>query len=135
MMRTNPFASKRFEAAEQNLRRLIPALGMGDWMAFIDIMENEALSLHAMMMTSNPAYILMKANTLTAIHKVRTFRRETGSNVGFTLDAGANLHIVYSDKDFDSVRTFIEKELRDFCENGVVIHDQTGNGPESIKLK
>ena len=133
LMHSNPYASKRFESAEQNLQRLIPALKKGDWKEFIDIMENEALSLHAMMLTSNPGFILMKPNTLTAINKIRAFRRETGSVVGFTLDAGANVHIVYSNKDFDAVRAFIEKDLRNICEDRVVIHDQMGSGPKRIK--
>ena len=33
-------------------------------MAFIEIVESEALTLHAMMMTSMPYFILMKPNTL-----------------------------------------------------------------------
>jgi len=134
MMHSNPYASKRFESAEQNMQRLIPALSKGDWMEFIEIMENEALSLHAMMLTSNPGFILMKPKTLIAINKVREFRRETGINIGFTLDAGANVHIIYCNKDLDAVRTFIEKDLRNICENGIVIHDQMGSGPKSITL-
>ena len=134
MMHSNPYASKRFDSAEKNMQRLITVLGKGDWIEFIDIMENEALSLHAMMMTSNPGFILMKAHTLTAINKIRAFRKDSGSTIGFTLDAGANVHVVYRDKDFNAVRSFIEEDLCILCENGTVIHDQTGTGPKNIKI-
>jgi diphosphomevalonate decarboxylase len=38
--------------------------------AFIKIVESEALTLHAMMMTSMPYFILMKPNTLQIINAI-----------------------------------------------------------------
>ena len=48
-------------------------------------MEEEALSLHAMMMTGKPGYLLMKPGTLEIIRKIQEFRKETGKHLGFTL--------------------------------------------------
>ena len=67
----------------------------GDLDTFIKIVELEALSLHAMMMTSNPYYILMKPNTLSIIEKLWDFRKEKNIPACFTMDAGANVHILY----------------------------------------
>ena len=61
---------KRFLQAKRNFDSLIPIMKSGDLDAFIKIIELEALSLHAMMMTSNPYYILMKPNTLSIIEKL-----------------------------------------------------------------
>lgn len=130
LMKTNPYAKLRFEAAEENMRRLCRAMKQGDLNQFIDIMENEALSLHAMMMTSSPGYLLMRPNTLEAIERLRTFRLDTGHPVGFTLDAGANLHVIYPEVHEDRIRAFIESDLKELCTDGRVIHDEAGMGPE-----
>ena len=45
---------------------------------FITLVEHEALTLHAMMMMSEPAFILMKTGTLEVINKLWNFRKETG---------------------------------------------------------
>jgi diphosphomevalonate decarboxylase len=97
-------------------------------------MENEALSLHAMMMTSSPGFLLMKPNTLAAIEKLRDFRMKTGLSIGYTLDAGANLHILYPKYQAENILSFIESELKEFCESGTIIHDKMGRGPFNLSL-
>ena len=81
-----------------NLSKLIDIFKSGDLNAFIQIVESEALTLHAMMMTSMPYFILMKPNTLEIINKIWEFRKDTGLHIGFTLDAGANVHVLVSRK-------------------------------------
>jgi diphosphomevalonate decarboxylase len=95
---------------------------------FIKIVESEALTLHAMMMTSQPYFILMKPNTLEIIHKIRAFRESSKANLCFTLDAGANVHVLYPEKETKAVDEFIKSELLQFCENGKHICDRTGTG-------
>jgi diphosphomevalonate decarboxylase len=84
--------------------------------------------LHAMMMTSFPYFILMKPNTLEIINKIWKFRVETQMPVCFTLDAGANVHILYPEKNIESVLQFIKNELVGYCQNGQYICDQIGSG-------
>ena len=79
-------------------------------------------------MTSMPYFILMKPNTLEIINRIWNFRKETGSNLCFTLDAGANVHVLYPETEKETVSAFIEANLKLFCKNGEYIHDQTGNG-------
>ena len=128
LMKTNHYAKMRFEAAEENMQKLSTILKNGDMYQFIDILENEALSLHAMMMTSSPGYILMKPNSLEAIQRIRNYRNRTGISIGFTLDAGANVHVLYPKAVKDGVRYFIDLELKPLCENGRIIHDEMGEG-------
>jgi len=132
LMDTNPFAASRFKQARQNLRLLQTAMTKGDWESFIAIMEEEALSLHAMMMTSKPGYLLMQPNTLSILQKIREFRSETRHRLGFTLDAGANVHLLFADADATPVETFIQSELVSHCENEGIIHDKMGPGPQKI---
>ncbi len=128
LMHEHPFAEQRFAQANANLDLLIPVLASGDLSKFIKIVESEALSLHAMMMTSRPYFILMKPNTLEIINRIWAFRKETNSKVCFTLDAGANVHVLYPESESETVQEFIQKELAQFCKNGEFINDHVGQG-------
>ena len=133
LMETNPYATSRFQQARQNLNSLKTILVEGDWSAFIEIMEEEALSLHAMMMTSRPGYLLMRPGTLEIIRKVQEFRSQTQNHIGFTLDAGANVHLLYDLAHEAEVQKFIVSHLLEHCENGRIIHDRMGTGPIKIQ--
>lgn len=132
LMHHHPFAEQRFEQATGNLSKLLPILENGDLSAFIKIVESEALSLHAMMMTSMPYFILMKPNTLEIINRIWAYRASHTSHVCFTLDAGANVHVLYPEAEKIAVTKFIEKELSQFCKNGEFIKDVAGFGAVSL---
>jgi diphosphomevalonate decarboxylase len=132
LMHDHPFAARRFEQAHENMTKLISILETGDLDAFIKIVESEALTLHSMMMTSMPYFILMKPNTLEIINKIWAFRAQTNSKICFTLDAGANVHVLYPEKEKDTVITFIKNELAIYCQNGHFISDQIGFGAERL---
>lgn len=114
LMNNHPYAKKRFESAEENLKKLIPVLKNGDLETFGTIVEHEALSLHAMMMTSHPYYILMKPDTLKLIEAIWNFRRETSTPVYFTLDAGANVHILFPESYENEVNAFLKNSVKNF---------------------
>ncbi len=128
LMIDHPFAEARFKQAEENMTRLVPALQQGDLDAFIKIVEREALALHAMMMTSDPYFILMKPNTLKIIERIWDFRKRSGTPVCFTLDAGANVHVLYPQKDTEAADAFIQAELVSLCQENHYIKDQVGTG-------
>lgn len=132
LMHHHPFASSRFEQAHENLSKLIGIFKSGDLEAFVKIVESEALTLHAMMMTSMPYFILMKPNTLEIINKIWAFRKKTDSKVCFTLDAGANVHVLYPENEKEAVLKFITNELVAYCQNGHYISDQIGFGAQLI---
>jgi diphosphomevalonate decarboxylase len=128
LMHNHPFAEQRFLQANANLSKLIPVLKNGDLKEFVKIVESEALSLHAMMLTSMPYFILMKPNTLEIINRVWQYRKENQSALCFTLDAGANVHLLYPEKEKTRVLEFISKELAPFCKDGAYIEDELGFG-------
>lgn len=132
LMHNHPFAEQRFEQAHHNLAQIKTVLETGDLDNFIKIVESEALTLHAMMMTSMPYFILMKPNTLEIINKIWTFRNETKIPVCFTLDAGANVHILYPNYSKNNVLEFIKEELIGYCQNGHYICDEIGNGSQLL---
>ena len=131
LMVDHPFAEKRFEQAHNNLAKITKILSEGTIEEFIKIVESEALTLHAMMMTSMPYFILMKPNTLEINNRIWKFRNENNIPVCFTLDAGANVHILYPENVKEKVLQFIQDELVAFCQNGHYICDEIGNGAKS----
>ncbi|MCK5815439.1 MAG: diphosphomevalonate decarboxylase [Flavobacteriaceae bacterium] len=133
LMNGHPFAENRFQQAEENISKIKAVLKSGDLKTFVSLVESEALTLHAMMMTSNPYFILMKPNTLKIINKIWEFRKATDSNVCFTLDAGANVHLLFPESEKGAVNNFVLKELAQFCQNNQYIYDQVGSGAKLIQ--
>ena len=133
LMDTNPFAQTRYDQARTNLQRILATLQSGDLEEFIEIVEEEALTLHALMMCSRPSYTLMKPNTLAAIERIRDFRRETHIPVAFTLDAGPNIHLIYPHDYVEAVQDFTAVQLLPLTESGLIIKDQVGQGPTKLK--
>ena len=124
LMNTNPYAERRFQEAHENFALLKNILKSGDMKSFIQLVEHEALTLHAMMMMSEPAFILMKTGTLAVINKIWEFRKETNLPLFFTLDAGANVHLLFpSNKEEDQIQSFIIKELVQHTQNNGVVKD------------
>ncbi|MBZ9632425.1 diphosphomevalonate decarboxylase [Salegentibacter sp. LM13S] len=132
LMHGHPFAENRFAQAHSNLDKLKEVFASGNLEEFIAIVESEALTLHAMMMSSNPYFILIKPNTLEIINKIWEFREATKTPVCFTLDAGANVHVLYPEKNKAKVLEFIKNELVVYCEKGQYICDQVGKGAEKL---
>lgn len=132
LMDDNPFAEPRYAQARQRLGRLLEAMRAGDLSTFGQIVEDEALTLHALMMSSHPSYLLMQPGSLAIIDKVRAWRAETGHPVYFTLDAGPNVHLLYPGEIIHEVRAFIGDELAEHCEKGYVQQDWVGEGPEEM---
>ena len=132
LMHNHPYAERRFAQAHDNLSQIKRILTAGNVAEFIKLVESEALTLHAMMMTSMPYFILMKPNTLEIINKIWKFRNETQIPVCFTLDAGANVHVLYPENVKEKVVQFIQDELVGYCQNGQYICDEIGNGSQIL---
>ncbi|WP_321279702.1 diphosphomevalonate decarboxylase [Marinifilum fragile] len=134
LMKNHPFAQARYHQANSNFERMLGILRSGDLDDFIEVLENEALSLHGLMMNSTPSFTLMKPNTLEAIELIREFRNTTKIPVGFTLDAGPNIHLMFPKKDSLKVDVFVNEQLKDLLENGKYLKDETGLGPKQINI-
>lgn len=132
LMEKHPYAKARYEQAGENLKKLTIALQNGNDNDFIEVLENEALSLHSLMMSSNPGFSLLNANTWEIINRVINYRTQNNRMIAFTLDAGPNVHLIYKSKDKTEITNFIASELVQFCENGYWIDDHMGNGPEKL---
>jgi diphosphomevalonate decarboxylase len=131
LMHNHPYAQARFASAPENLHQLMVAMRSGDVNEFFEIIEQEALGLHALMMSSRPNYILMRPNTLAAIEHIRNIRRHEGLPIGFTLDAGANVHLIAPKSIEHSLNDFVNTKLKPLCSDEVYICDRIGKGPKN----
>ena len=132
LMTNHPYAKQRFLQAQENIISMISILKSGSLDEFIAKTESEALTLHGMMMTSNPYFVLMKEGTLSCINKIWKFREETKIPLCFTLDAGANLHVLYPKHFTQEILDFIRQELIVYCENQQYICDEVGIGAKVL---
>lgn len=132
LMHNHPYAERRFAQAHENLDKLKKVFKSGNLEEFINIVESEALTLHAMMMTSMPYFVLMKPDTLEIIHKIWAFREKSKVPICFTLDAGANVHVLYPESVKEKAIQFIQDELVAHCENGHYICDRIGSGARKL---
>ena len=132
LMANHPYLEGRIFQANNNLESLTKAIRHSDYKTIAAIAENEALSLHALLISSQPGEILLEPNTLRIIGAIRQFRAQSGIDLFFTIDAGPNVHLIYYEDQRESVLPFIRQNLIQFCENGQWIDDKIGTGPVQI---
>lgn len=132
LMEGNVFADNRYQQANDRIIELLEILKKGDVDRFGKLAEDEALTLHALMMCSDPSYILMEPNTIEMINRIRAFRKKSSLPVYFTLDAGPNIHLLYPNHIESEVNKWINAELLELTADGKIIKDKVGNGPEKI---
>jgi diphosphomevalonate decarboxylase len=124
----HPFLEGRIGQANRNLGEALHALAANDFEKLCTVAECEALTLHALLMSADPGTLLMKPATVEVIHRVREARKN-GLPLFFTLDAGANVHVLYPGDAADRVEKYIIDALQPLCEEGRVIYDGCGKGP------
>ncbi len=131
-MRQHPFANSRVRQANANTRSLLKALEDGDRATFIRVTENEAMTLHALMMTSDPGFVLLEPDSIRIISHIREFREKTGLPICFTLDAGPNIHLMYFEEDIEQVQKLIVESLLLNDKQNNWIDDKFGTGPQKL---
>jgi diphosphomevalonate decarboxylase len=130
LMKGHYYAESRFRQANTHCLNLLNVIKTGDLEHFVIIIEQEALALHAMMMTSEDYYLLMKPGTVQAIESVMNFRKESKIPVCFTLDAGPNVHVIYPGGYSQQVTSFLNDKLRPDLKE--IIFDHIGSGPKKL---
>jgi diphosphomevalonate decarboxylase len=128
----HPFADARIKQANNHISDLLLAIKSGDKKTFLRIVENEAFTLHALMMTSESGFMLMMPETLRIISRIQELRTQTGLDICFTLDAGPNVHLIYFKEQSEQVNKIIVEDLLKNNKQNMRIDDFYGNGP--VKL-
>ena len=90
---TSPLQSARVEDAPRRIEICRNAILNKDFEAFANIIEHDSDMMHSVMMTSNPPLMYWQSATVEIFHQVREWRA-SGLPVGYTVDAGANVHVI-----------------------------------------
>ena len=112
----------RLASLAERLAQAKAALLEKDLAALGPLIEEDAISMHAVMMTSRPPIYYWLPATVRLIHEVHRWRAE-GLQVYFTLDAGPNVHLICQATD----QAEVERRLRDI--EGVLEVMVSGPGP------
>jgi len=132
-MAAHPYQDARVRQANAHAEKLVQRMKAGRYDDFFEVVEQEAFSLHALMMSSSPSFLLLKPNSLRVIEKIKDFRDQTRLPVGLTMDAGPNIHLLYFKENREEIRGFIETELLSLLENGTWLDDGIGDGPVKVE--
>jgi diphosphomevalonate decarboxylase len=90
---TSPLQAARVASTPARLERCKAALLTRDFAALAEVIEEDALAMHAVMMTSTPSLLYWRPATLAVMQAVRAWRKD-GLPVAFTIDAGPNVHCI-----------------------------------------
>ncbi len=90
------------QQVEHDLQAMKEAIAQRNFAVFGELVENNAQSLHGLMMTASPSIIYSNADTVSAWEAVRAARKN-GLPVYFTQDAGPNLKLFFQEEDEEKV--------------------------------
>ena len=90
---TSPLQAARLADAPRRLETARRALLERDFPTFADIVEQDSTLMHAVMMTSTPPLFYWEPPSLNIMKSVQAWRK-AGLPCCFTLDAGANVHVI-----------------------------------------
>lgn len=88
---SSPLHAARVAAVPGLMARCRAAVLARDFAALAPVIEQDALAMHAVMMTSTPSLLYWTPLTLAVMQAVRAWRTN-GLPVAFTVDAGPNVH-------------------------------------------
>ena len=90
---TSPLQDARVADVPRRLEICRNAILNKDFEAFANIIEHDSDMMHSVMMTSKPPLMYWQSATVEIFHQVREWRA-SGLPVGYTVDAGANVHVI-----------------------------------------
>ncbi|MCB9112211.1 MAG: diphosphomevalonate decarboxylase [Anaerolineales bacterium] len=105
---TSPLQNARVADANRRLDICRNAILKKDFEAFANIIEHDSDMMHSVMMTSNPPLMYWQSATVEIFHQVREWRA-SGLPVGYTVDAGPNVHVLC----LGEYKAEVEKRLRE----------------------
>lgn len=117
------FFAVRKEAMSKKIRDCKKFLKEKNFEKLGELIESEALELHAIMLTSHPSLIYLLPETLRIMRMVKRWRSE-GLPVYFTLNTGQNIHLIVEGKNASKV----VKKLKDLPSILEIIENKASSG-------
>lgn len=90
---TSPFYKGWLDTVSEDMEAAKNAIRNRDFVSLGEVVEGNALKMHATMLGSRPAIIYWESGTLEVMHGIQDLRQE-GIPVYFTIDAGPNVKVL-----------------------------------------
>ncbi len=107
--RSSPFLKVRLSQMKEKNEMIKTLIKKRDFEKFGELVEQEALELHAIMLTQTPPLIYWLPGTVSVMKAVQKWRQE-GLHVYFTINTGQDVHLICQQKDKEKVAR-LAKEL------------------------
>ena len=117
-VQTSPFLQSRLHGLPSKIKRMLTIFTKKDFAALGNLIEEDSLNMHAVMMTQSPPIFYWNSATLEIMHAVYEWRAQ-GFPVYFTIDAGPNVHLICEAKDEQKV---VEKVRQLGVVNEIVVN-------------
>ncbi|MCB0046227.1 MAG: diphosphomevalonate decarboxylase [Caldilineaceae bacterium] len=120
---TSPLNQGRVTSAEAGLSQVRAAIRTRDIDRLGPVIEQDALAMHSVMMTSTPSLLYWQPGTLEVLQAVRAWREFDRLPAYFTIDAGPNVHLIC---EADTVTPLLERLSALACVKRTIV---SGPGP------
>jgi len=128
---SSPMFGLRLAGLPERIAAMHKALIHQDLPTFGNLLEQEALEMHSIMMTATPAIHYVRAEAWDLLATLRKWRQETGCNAYFTLDAGSNPHIISPVAEQKNIVAFLQSQYPKYT----VLIDKIGNAPKLSSME
>lgn len=105
---TSPFFATRQKNIKSRIKNLKRFLLSKNFEKFGQLLEEEAIELHVMAMTSKPAIYYWNEGTVEVMSTIRALREE-GTLCYYTMDAGPNVHVICLGKDEKKIMSRLKR--------------------------
>lgn len=100
---SSPFFKARLAGMSQKVKDIKLAIKKRDFSQFGKIMEQDALNMHAICLTSSPSLIYWEPATILVMKEVINWREVGDVESYFTIDAGPSVHVICQESDAKKV--------------------------------
>lgn len=127
LAKTSPLQAARVNTVPDRLARCKEAILARDFPRLVEIIEADSNLMHAVMLTSTPMLMYWEPITVAIMKSIRRWRSE-GLAVGYTIDAGPNVHCLCLPESAPEV----ERRLRDNLDVKSLLVSRPG-GPARLR--
>lgn len=104
---SSPFFPVRLANIKNKIEKIKKLIENKNFSEFGEMVEAEALELHAIMLTSKPSLIYLMPNSLLLMKMVKKWRRD-GLPVYFTINTGQDIHLICEGKNVEKLEKLLQ---------------------------
>ncbi len=126
---TSPYFERRLALLPERLERVRRALADRSLARLGPVIEEEAIDLHLIAMSSRPPIHYWRPGTLAVLAEARRLRDEEGVAAWATIDAGPNVHLICE----PAAEPVVAARMEALPEVEELIRDRVGTGPRLLE--